>query len=103
MSGPLFEPFRALGYITDDVPFAVQRRGKETFVTVSVGRTWQVYNASKLLLVLVGPQVSASGGRMGSDARAEASLVGGTAAGEGTRPLTSDLRCVCTACSCKER
>ena len=57
MSGPLFEPFRALGYITDDVPFAVQRRGKETFVTVSVGRTWQVYNASKLLLVLVGPQV----------------------------------------------
>lgn len=39
---PLFKPFRALGYITDSVPFAVQRRGKETFVTVSVGRTWQV-------------------------------------------------------------
>ncbi len=32
----LFQPFRALGYISDDVPFAVQRRGKETFVTVSV-------------------------------------------------------------------
>ena len=41
MSGELFRPFRALGYITDDVPFAVQRRGKETYVTVSVGRTWQ--------------------------------------------------------------
>lgn len=40
--GPLFRPFRALGYITDDVPFAVQRRGKEAYVTVSVGRTWQV-------------------------------------------------------------
>jgi U3 small nucleolar RNA-associated protein 21 len=40
--GPLFKPFRALGYITDDVPFAVQRRGKEAYVTVSVGRTWQV-------------------------------------------------------------
>ena len=40
--GELFRPFRALGYITDDVPFAVQRRGKETYVTVSVGRTWQV-------------------------------------------------------------
>lgn len=38
----LFVPFRALGYITDDVPFAVQRRGKETFVTVSVGKSWQV-------------------------------------------------------------
>ena len=39
---PLFKPFRALGYITDSVPFAVQRRGKETFVTVSVGKSWQV-------------------------------------------------------------
>jgi hypothetical protein len=38
----LFLPFRALGYITDDVPFAVQRRGKETFITVSVGKSWQV-------------------------------------------------------------
>ncbi|GAX75096.1 hypothetical protein CEUSTIGMA_g2540.t1 [Chlamydomonas eustigma] len=54
---PLFKPFRALGYITDNVPFAVQRRGKETFVTVSVGRTWQVYNCAKLTLVLVGPQL----------------------------------------------
>lgn len=42
MSGPLFKPFRALGYITEDVPFAVQRRGKETYTAVSVGRTWQV-------------------------------------------------------------
>jgi hypothetical protein len=82
---PLFQPFRALGYITDNVPFAVQRRGKETYVTVSVGKAWQVgegfgrrlrpvrcaarlivimcelcmqvYNCSKLTLVLVGPQV----------------------------------------------
>jgi hypothetical protein len=42
MSGPLFKPFRALGYITEDVPFAVQRRGKDTYAVVSVGRTWQV-------------------------------------------------------------
>ncbi len=87
----LFRPFRALGYITDSVPFAVQRRGKETYVTVSVGKAWQVgpgptaaleqrsdgalvammrfsnvlsahhclqvYNCSKLTLVLVGPQL----------------------------------------------
>jgi hypothetical protein len=39
---PLFAPFRALGYITDNVPFAIQRRGRESFVTVSVGSTWQV-------------------------------------------------------------
>ena len=39
---PLFEAFRALGHIVEDVPFATQRRGKETFVTVSVGSAWQV-------------------------------------------------------------
>ncbi|KAJ9507489.1 hypothetical protein QJQ45_006484 [Haematococcus lacustris] len=39
---PLFKPFRALGYITEDAPFAVQRQGKETFVTVSVGKAWQL-------------------------------------------------------------
>lgn len=39
---PLFLPFRALGYITDKVPFAVQRLGRETYVTVSVGKAWQV-------------------------------------------------------------
>jgi hypothetical protein len=39
---PLFKPFRALGYITDNVPFAVNRKGKETYVTVSVGKAWQV-------------------------------------------------------------
>lgn len=55
---PLFAPFRALGYITEDVPFVVQRRGKEAFVTVSVGKCWQVYNCETLRLVLVGPQLS---------------------------------------------
>ncbi|PNH10160.1 WD repeat domain-containing protein [Tetrabaena socialis] len=54
---PLFKPFRALGYITDNVPFAVNRRGKETFVTVSVGKAWQIYNYTKLTLSLVGPQL----------------------------------------------
>ena len=42
MSVPLFQPFRALGYITDSIPFSVQRLGRETFVTVSVGKSWQV-------------------------------------------------------------
>jgi hypothetical protein len=40
---PLFLPFRALGYITDRLPFAVQRLGRETYVTVSVGKAWQVH------------------------------------------------------------
>ncbi|XP_073525647.1 WD repeat-containing protein 36-like [Phyllobates terribilis] len=53
----IFEPFRAIGYITSSVPFSVQRLGTETFVTVSVGKAWQIYNCAKLNLVLVGPQL----------------------------------------------
>ncbi|KAG2664932.1 hypothetical protein I3760_16G105600 [Carya illinoinensis] len=53
----IFEPYRALGYITTSVPFSVQRMGTETFVTVSVGKAFQVYNCEKLNLVVVGPQL----------------------------------------------
>uniref|UniRef100_A0A0E0HU36 Uncharacterized protein n=1 Tax=Oryza nivara TaxID=4536 RepID=A0A0E0HU36_ORYNI len=54
----IFEPFRAIGYITaGGVPFSVQRLGTETFVTVSVGKAFHVYNCAKLNLVLSGPQL----------------------------------------------
>lgn len=53
----IFEPYRAIGYITSSVPFSVQRLGTETFVTVSIGKAWQIYNCAKLNLVLVGPQL----------------------------------------------
>ncbi|CAI0428720.1 unnamed protein product [Linum tenue] len=53
----IFEPYRAIGYITSEVPFSVQRLGTETFVTVSIGKAFQVYNCSKLTLVLVSPQL----------------------------------------------
>ncbi|KAI3445057.1 hypothetical protein Pfo_001722 [Paulownia fortunei] len=53
----IFEPFRAIGYITTHVPFSVQRLGTETFVTVSIGKAFQIYNCAKLSLVLVGPQL----------------------------------------------
>lgn len=43
---PLFEPFRAVGYVSSAVPFSVQRRGTETFLTVSVGRAWQIFDVS---------------------------------------------------------
>jgi len=51
----LFYPFRALGYVSEPVPFATQRRGTKTFVTVSAGKAWQTYDCDKLRLVLVGP------------------------------------------------
>ncbi|CAL1380098.1 unnamed protein product [Linum trigynum] len=53
----IFEPYRAIGYITSEVPFSVQRLGTETFVTVSIGKAFQVFNCSKLTLVLVSPQL----------------------------------------------
>lgn len=53
----IFEPYRAIGYITSAVPFSVQRLGTETFVTVSVGKAFQIYNCAKLNLVLIGPQL----------------------------------------------
>lgn len=43
---PLFQPFRALGYITDEVPFAIQRRGREVYITVSAGKCWQARPAA---------------------------------------------------------
>lgn len=49
----IFEPYRAIGYITNSVPFSVQRLGTETFVTVSVGKAFQVYNVRSLLDVLL--------------------------------------------------
>ncbi|MCO5584790.1 hypothetical protein L7F22_038722 [Adiantum nelumboides] len=53
----IFEPYRALGYITDNIPFVVQQRGLENFVTVSVGKTFQIFNCAKLSLVFVAPQL----------------------------------------------
>jgi hypothetical protein len=38
----LFVPFRALGLVTEGVPFVTQRRGREIFITLSVGTSWQV-------------------------------------------------------------
>ena len=55
----LFHPFRCLGTITDAVPFAVQRRGRTTFVTFAAGKYWQLYNCAKLTLIFVGGPVRA--------------------------------------------
>ncbi|XP_020958679.1 WD repeat-containing protein 36 isoform X2 [Arachis ipaensis] len=47
----IFEPFRAIGCITSGVPVSVQRLGTETFVTVSVGKAFQIFNCAKLNLL----------------------------------------------------
>ena len=52
---PLFRAFRALGYVAGRAPFAAHRRGRAEFVTVPVGRTWQLYECAHLRLQLAGP------------------------------------------------
>jgi U3 small nucleolar RNA-associated protein 21 len=55
MYSELFQPYRALGHVCDSVPFHLKRLGNATFVTVAIGRAWQVYNCEKLRLCLIGP------------------------------------------------
>ena len=40
----IFRPFRALGLITDSTPFALQHHDGETFATISLGKSYQMYN-----------------------------------------------------------
>ncbi|EGD76204.1 hypothetical protein PTSG_00909 [Salpingoeca rosetta] len=53
-SSLLFQPYRAVGYIASHVPFALQARGGEHFVTTVVGHAYHVYNCKRLNLVFVG-------------------------------------------------
>ncbi|CAO3658833.1 unnamed protein product [Umbelopsis ramanniana] len=55
----IFHPFRAIGYITNDVPAAFDARGQDFFMTTCVGKNFQIYNLKKMNLLLVGPQASA--------------------------------------------
>jgi U3 small nucleolar RNA-associated protein 21 len=52
----LFAPFRALGYITNDVPICIQQRGQTFAITTCIGRSFQIYDGEKLGLLFVGSQ-----------------------------------------------
>ncbi|KAF7731227.1 hypothetical protein EC973_000643 [Apophysomyces ossiformis] len=47
--------FRAIGYVTNDVPFVVETRGQDHFLTTCVGNNFQIYNLAKMNLLFVGP------------------------------------------------
>lgn len=58
----LYSPFRALGYITNGVPFVLQTRfgGKDASapdvtVVTSLGDSWAMWNADRMTLLFVGP------------------------------------------------
>ncbi|CAM9462758.1 unnamed protein product, partial [Choristocarpus tenellus] len=57
-SSRLYYPFRALGVVTDALPFVLNRLGDECFLTVSIDRAFQVYRCDHLRVVLVSPPMS---------------------------------------------
>ncbi|ODO10103.1 hypothetical protein I350_02331 [Cryptococcus amylolentus CBS 6273] len=61
-TGRLFAPFRALGYVTDEIPFAMfvhtpngALATPTVNVTTSVGRSWLMWDAARMTLVFAGP------------------------------------------------
>ncbi|CAJ0829013.1 9830_t:CDS:10 [Entrophospora sp. SA101] len=50
----IFQPFRAIGYVTNDIPFDLQALGHAYFLTACVGNSFHVYDCSKLTLKIVG-------------------------------------------------
>ncbi|KAF9189420.1 hypothetical protein BGZ51_009596 [Haplosporangium sp. Z 767] len=51
----IFVPFRAIGYVTNEVPFNIQARGQAYFLTTCVGTTFHIYDVAKMNLLFVGP------------------------------------------------
>lgn len=62
-AGRLFAPFRALGYVTNHVPFSMfvhtpkGALAKPTInIVTSVGRSWMMWDAARMTLVFVGKE-----------------------------------------------
>mmetsp|Transcript_43139 Transcript_43139/g.105513 ORF Transcript_43139/g.105513 Transcript_43139/m.105513 type:complete len:346 (+) Transcript_43139:125-1162(+) len=49
----LLEGFRAVGLVTYPLPAAIQKRGAENFITVSVKNGFQIFDTSRLRLLIV--------------------------------------------------
>ena len=56
----IFAPYRAMGMVVDLLPMAVQHHAGESFLAASIGKSFHVYNVSKLKLVFVGPRMERS-------------------------------------------
>ena len=56
----LYTPYRAIGYVTDGNPFVVNQLGTENFITLSIGKSFQVMKADRLTTCLVSEQVGSS-------------------------------------------
>ncbi|RGB38492.1 Utp21 specific WD40 associated putative domain-containing protein [Rhizophagus diaphanus] len=54
----IFQPFRAIGYFANDIPFDIQKRGDVYYLTTCVGNSFHVYECGKLNLITIGPQTN---------------------------------------------
>lgn len=52
----IFSPFRSIGNVTNNVPFAIGTLGRSYYIVTSVGRLFQIYDASTLRLLFVSQQ-----------------------------------------------
>lgn len=57
MEKPLYAPYKAVGYVTDGVPFVVNQLGDELFLLVSIGRAIQIFKLDRLTSCLVSQQL----------------------------------------------
>lgn len=55
----LYVPFRVLGQVTSELPFALNRLGDEYFLTVSIGKSFQIFRTDRLAVCLVSKPVPA--------------------------------------------
>lgn len=49
----LYSPYRAIGYVCDGNPFTINRLGEEIFITVTIGKCFQIFRLDKLVACLV--------------------------------------------------
>ncbi|CEP16590.1 hypothetical protein [Parasitella parasitica] len=49
----IYQPFRAIGYVTNEIPYVVNNHGQEYFLTTCVGSSFQTYNLGKMNLLFV--------------------------------------------------
>jgi U3 small nucleolar RNA-associated protein 21 len=63
--GRLFAPFRALGLVTNTVPFVMQTRshkgateGPRVHIVTCIGKSWAMWEGAKMTLLFVGERVA---------------------------------------------
>lgn len=56
----IFSPFRVLGNVSNEIPFAIGSLGSTFYVVTSIGKTFQIYDVSTLHLLFVSQKQTSS-------------------------------------------